>query len=326
MFRKLRGQVIRGFRGYPGGATQKMRGCLRDFLYFCLTMKKGLILRYLRVAVQVVVAAALTVWIASVSAAWFPEVGEWLQRLQFGPAVLGLSLTIVVLWLIVTSLFGRIYCSTVCPLGALQDVASRCRPKSRVYRWMRPLNSLRYGVLFVVAAAFALSITLPLLILDPFAVYANLVNVLAKVGPISLAGIVASIALIAVVSLMAWKSGRLWCDTFCPVGAALSLVSRHSVYRIDIDTDRCTNCRRCEYACKSRCINLDDHVADMSRCVVCFRCLSVCKDGAICYAPNKKRLSTPLMEKIDRAIPKAGPVSTANSECNKPIETPNKPL
>ena len=284
-------------------------------------MKTGIVLRYVRVAVQLVVAAILTMWIAGVTAAFIPEFGAWLQKVQFVSALMPFSLAIIVVWLIITLLFGRVYCSTVCPLGAWQDAAARLRPRSMVYRWMRPANSLRYGVLFAVAAPFALSMTIPLLILDPFAVYANMVNVIAKVGPISLAGIVVSIAMIAVISLMAWKSGRLWCNTFCPVGAALSLVSRHSVYRIDIDTDRCTNCRRCEYACKSRCINLDDHFADMSRCLVCLDCLSVCKDKAIRYTANKKRLSTPLMQKIDEAIPKAGPVSAANSECNKPLDS-----
>ncbi len=63
------------------------------------------------------------------------------------------------------------------------------------------------------------------------------------------------------------------CNTLCPVGTILGCVSRNSAMRIDIDTDRCIQCRRCEHVCKAECIDMQSHVVDMSRCVVCFDCL-----------------------------------------------------
>ena len=51
---------------------------------------------------------------------WF----GWLAKIQFLPAVLALNVGVVVLLIILTGVFGRIYCSVICPLGVFQDVAA----------------------------------------------------------------------------------------------------------------------------------------------------------------------------------------------------------
>ena len=51
---------------------------------------------------------------------WF----GWLAKIQFLPAVLALNLGVVLLLIALTWIFGRVYCSVICPLGIFQDVVS----------------------------------------------------------------------------------------------------------------------------------------------------------------------------------------------------------
>ena len=82
---------------------------------------------------------------------WF----GWMAKIQFLPALLALNLGGVVLLVLLTFIFGRIYCSVVCPLGVFQDIISWMagkRKKNR-FRYSKAVSWLRYGVLgiFVVA-------------------------------------------------------------------------------------------------------------------------------------------------------------------------------
>ena len=85
--------------------------------------------------------------------AWF----GWMAKIQFLPAVLALNAGVIVLLIVITLVFGRIYCSIICPLGVFQDIVSWIsgRRKKKKYRfsWSPAKSWLRYGVLglFVIA-------------------------------------------------------------------------------------------------------------------------------------------------------------------------------
>ena len=88
--------------------------------------------------------------------AWF----GWMARIQFLPAVLALNLGVVILLVALTLVFGRVYCSVICPLGVFQDVVSwingRRGKKSRMrFAWSPAKDWLRYGMLAVFIAALA---------------------------------------------------------------------------------------------------------------------------------------------------------------------------
>ena len=86
------------------------------------------------------------------------------------------------------------------------------------------------------------------------------------------------------IGVLAWKHGRTWCNTICPVGSVLGFFSRFSVFAPVIDTDKCRNCGLCGKQCKASCINMKEHQIDLTRCVACMDCIDTCKDGAIHYA------------------------------------------
>lgn len=248
-----------------------------------------------RVTIQSAIAFFITAALLNYGVAC-SAIGRCAETLQLVPAATGLALTVLAFWLAVTLMFGRIYCSSVCPLGALTDLASRLRPARRPFRYRRPLNALRAMAFLGLTALLVCRVAIAAEWLEPFGLYATVVIALTS-GRATLAAAIAA-AVTAVIATMAYRRGRLFCNSLCPLSAPLGFIARRSAFHIDINTDRCTQCRRCVDACKAECIDIQDHVADMSRCVVCFNCLPVCPDDAIAYTLSRHNLSDPLMQKI----------------------------
>ena len=247
---------------------------------------------------------------------WF----GWLARIQFLPAVLAGNFAVVSLLVIITLLFGRVYCSVICPLGIFQDVISwangRRKKKNRFrFSWSPAKNLLRYGTLAVFIAVMAAGFMSIAAIIAPYSMYGRIAgslfaplwqwgnNLLAWIaGRIdsyafygtevwlkSLPVLIVAIISFIIIFILAWKNGRTWCNTVCPVGSVLGLLSRFSVFRPAIDTEKCRNCGLCGRHCKASCINMKEHEIDYSRCVACFDCLDTCSEGAISYRPFWKK-------------------------------------
>ena len=106
---------------------------------------------------------------------------------------------------------------------------------------------------------------------------------------LSISSLLIAIITLAVIFVMAWKHGRTWCNTVCPVGTVLGLLSRFSLFKIRIDTAKCNGCGLCATKCKASCINSKEHAIDYSRCVDCFDCLGACKQKALVYNPSLKK-------------------------------------
>lgn len=298
-------------------------------------------LRYIRIVVSVVVFLLLSVGL-TLPLLMIPGVGHFLTSMQIGSAIAALSLTVFVVWTLITLVFGRIYCSTVCPMGTLMDLSSGVRRLSRrgrqrVYRWSEPNNALRYGALALVVACMIVGVTVVTNLLEPFSAFRQIIDgfivpilrkiipdpisneLMGQIGEVTVVSSIVATFIFAATVLIAYQNGRALCTTICPVGTVLGLISRYSILQIDIDTDLCTNCRRCEYACKAHCINLDDHRVDASRCVGCFDCLAACRDDAIHYTTDRKRLSQPMMEKIN-GMAKAAPEGEAEATMDSNIK------
>ncbi len=312
---------------------------------------KGLMNKFLKIARITLSLMFLLVLTAALTAAplAIPGVAQWMESIQFLPAVMTFSLAVFVSWLIITLVFGRIYCSTVCPVGTVMDIAACARQKisPRCYRYTFPTTRLKYLILILVLACLMAGyFTIPSII-DPYTAYNRICrdlfnpvfsfvsgtslpsplpwwNSVAAKAMTGWAGAsVAAITLVLVCSLAASK-GRLLCNTVCPVGTTLGFISRFSIFQIEIDTDKCIQCRKCVDVCKSCCINLNDHVVDGSRCVDCFNCINVCPNDAIHYTYRRKQLSIPMMQSVKPVLPEptlehSAPGNTCNSTTENPI-------
>lgn len=241
--------------------------------------------------------------------AWF----GWLAKMQFLPAVLALNVGVILLWVVLTLVFGRVYCSVICPLGVFQDVVSwfSGRRKKKKYRfsYSPAVSWLRYGVLGLFIIAMIAGIGSVVALLAPYSSYGRIVsnlfapvyqwgnNVLAyfaersdsyafyetSVWLKSLPTFIIAAGTFVVLVVLAWRNGRTYCNTICPVGTVLGFFSRYSLFRPEIDAEKCTNCSLCSRKCKAACINYKDHRIDYSRCVTCMDCIDSCKHGAISY-------------------------------------------
>ena len=247
----------------------------------------------------------------------------WMAKIQLLPAVLALNFAIVAALLLLTLLFGRVYCSVICPMGIMQDFISWVRKKFNKkarfrFSYSPAKNWLRYTILVIFVIGLILGAHSIVLLVAPYSAYgriaANLFAPLYQWGNNLLAyfaeragsyafyrvdvwikaasSFVIAIITLAVVGILAWKNGRTWCNTICPVGTILGFFSKFSFLAPVIDTEKCRNCGLCSKQCKASCIDIKNHEIDYSRCVVCMDCIDTCKDGAIRYEKRRKVSNT----------------------------------
>lgn len=213
----------------------------------------------------------------------------WMAGIQLLPAVLALNLAAILAILVLTFLFGRIYCSVICPLGITQDIVSwlrgRLKKKNRFrFRHRREMPWLRYGILAAFIALMLAGLGSIAALIAPYSTYGRIVSTILRPAPAT--AIVAGLSLVLIVAL-AWWDGRIWCNTICPVGSLLGLFSRISLFAPSIDTEKCRVCGLCGRQCKASCIDMAAHSIDTSRCVACMDCISNCEEGAIKYRLRK---------------------------------------
>lgn len=250
-----------------------------------------------------------------VSHAWW----GWLARIQFIPALLAFEAAVVVVLVLLTLLFGRVYCSVICPLGVFQDVVSHAagkRKKNR-FRYSPALSWLRYGMLALFVLSWAVGMYAGVAgigalfgLLEPYSAYGRMAshlfaplyrwgnNLLAYGAEQAdsymfyavdvwmkgvLITVVAAVTFL-VLFVLAWRNGRTWCNTVCPVGTVLGFFARFSWFKPVIDKSKCVNCNLCARNCKASCIHIKEHEIDYSRCVACMNCIGKCAKGAIRYA------------------------------------------
>ena len=243
-----------------------------------------------------------------------------LLNIQWIPALLSMNLIVLAILIVLSLLFGRIFCSVICPLGVYQDIISwktrffRKKKKHRMVYTKSP-DILRYSILAITVLVFIFGSSFLVLLLDPYSTFGRIISQLfrplvifanngiatlfSKMGnysihevkQVSFVPMVFGVALLFFykVTEMSWTKGRSYCNTICPVGTGLGILSKISVFRIKINESSCTSCGACERHCKSQCIDLKNLKVDDSRCVTCFNCVSACKNGSMKYELRYKK-------------------------------------
>lgn len=289
-------------------------------------------LRKIRIALALLFFVSITLLFLDFTGSIHAWLG-WMAKIQFLPAVLALNVGVVIFLVVLTLLFGRVYCSVICPLGVMQDIVSwiSSKRKKKKYRFSYSPEKkwLRYSVFALFVIAMIAGVGSFVALLAPYSSYGRIVqnlfsplyrwgnNFLAylaeradsyafyetEVWLRSLPTFIVAAVTFVVIFILAWRSGRTYCNTICPVGTVLGFISRFSLFRITIDSGKCNVCGLCSRKCKSSCIDGSKHEVDYSRCVACMDCVETCKHGAIRYQLRRRK---PLVHSVeDKTVDKS---------------------
>lgn len=242
----------------------------------------------------------------------------WMAKIQFLPAVLAVNAVVIIGLLLLTLVFGRIYCSVICPLGVMQDVLAKFNRRKNRFSYSPAMTWLRLSLLVVLVVAIALGLGSLVALLAPYSSYGRIATQLLQplyiwannglaglaehfdsyafygreVWLRSLPTLLIALATFVVIAVLAWRGGRTYCNTICPVGTVLGYVARFSWLKVYFDADKCRSCSLCSKNCKASCIDYTTHTVDYTRCVACGNCVDKCKFDALHYGHAKRQTSS----------------------------------
>jgi ferredoxin len=291
-------------------------------------------LKRIRVIVSIVFFLLISALFLDFTNTLSPAYTNYFTFLQFVPSLIkfisaaGIASTGFIVILILTALFGRVYCSSICPVGTLQDMFSFISKKfrrKRYFKLLKPANVLRYSFLSLSFIFFLSGSIFVINLLDPYSNFGRIYTQLFKplllncynftavtlekmnlywINPVEMRGgihytILFPAVFLLLVFTLSFFSGRLFCNTVCPVGSLLGLLSKISLFKIKIDEKNCISCKLCERACKSGCIDKKEKTVDFSRCVSCYNCFTVCPSEGLTYKFSYRRKRMEKDESID---------------------------
>lgn len=294
-------------------------------------------LRKIRQTLAIVMFVAISLLFLDISGALHHWLG-WTAKIQFLPSLLALNFTVIAVLIVLTLVFGRIYCSIICPFGIMQDIMARFRRKKNRYSYSPERRWLRYTVLALFVAAFILGAGSVVALIEPYSAFGRIMtnifrpayeagnNLLASIAEHyesyafysvdtwvrSMPTLIVAVATFVVIFTLAIYGGRTYCNTICPVGTILSFLARFSWMKIRFDEEKCRKCGKCSRNCKASCIDFREMKVDYSRCVVCGNCLRQCAFDALHYEAHTRVKA----DKPEKSVKK--------NEDNKPDEPDDK--
>lgn len=267
-------------------------------------------LKKLRITLAVIFSLLITLLFLDFTGAlhaWF----GWMAKLQFLPALLASNVIVVAAIVVTTLIFGRVYCSIICPLGVYQDGTSWIGEKIRKnhFRYRKNRKWLRYSIAIVFAVLLFLGLNWIAILIAPYSIYGRIAsNIFAPVYQSinnlfayfaerwgsyafyhvdvyikSLPIFIISLAYFIGITLSGMFFGRGYCNNICPVGTVLGIFSKYSLLKPHIDAEKCKSCGLCEKNCRCSAIDSKSKTIDYSKCVTCFNCIGKCNRGAISY-------------------------------------------
>ncbi len=173
----------------------------------------------------------------------------------------------------------RAYCSWVCPINLLTDLAA----------WLRKRLGVRTKILNVSRKARYVLAVLALVCSGAFGIAAfenvNFISLFAR-AVISLSASAFAIALL-IVLFEIFAGERMICSRLCPLGGFWAALSFFSVIRVRHEVSKCTMCGKCKAVCPEvqvlKMIGRENGRVS-SECISCGRCIDVCDDDALNFS------------------------------------------
>lgn len=198
--------------------------------------------------------------------------GTFIQKIFIG------TMTLLALTLLLSLIFRRSFCGTICPFGALQEFFGLLGKKIFRKRFTipnkidKPLRYLKYIVLLLTIIFAWKTAGLWVDPYDPWAAYGH---ISAGFSSLTSEYLIALIILI-VVLIGSMLYDRFFCKYLCPMGAVYGIISKFSPSKITRNKDKCINCSLCSKSCP---VNIDvahlDKVTS-AECLGCQSCVLSC--------------------------------------------------
>ena len=196
-----------------------------------------------------------------------------IQRMIINTSYIAVGIFIILI--ILTLLFGRFYCSCICPFGIIQEVFTLIFKKNnepvknRVYKYI--ISGITIGAVVFGGSSILIRY------IEPYTIFTSAMS-------ISIIGIIGVVFVLCIV----FFKNRYFCTNICPIGAILGIISKISLNKIYM-TDECISCGMCERNCPSGCIDAGENKVDNEICIKCLKCISVCPKNAIKYGRNRNK-------------------------------------
>jgi ferredoxin len=223
---------------------------------------------------------------------------------QFSPNLYGAGIASVrILGILVLSLlFGRVFCSVLCPLGTSQELFWRAGNflrgniragrkdrgrRRRVRSGYAAAPRIRYAAPLFTGLGLALSFSPLMAALDPLSNFGRGMGAFRAVTGGNALPFVLVLALPFVfILVLAFFRGRVFCR-WCPVGLTLGLLSPAAPFGMKVSS-RCVSCGICEKKCPAACMDSRLKRIDSDSCVLCFACAAACPGGNVSYGLRGK--------------------------------------
>lgn len=188
------------------------------------------------------------------------------------------TLVISALVLLLTLIFGAVFCSYVCPLGTIQEWIGKLGRKifKKRYNTFIPqklhgiLKYMRYVVLILTVVLTFNAARLIFADFDPYYAMYHFFTDEITIG---------SLIVLAVVLVSSLFIERPWCKYACPYGAVLGLVGKISIFKIKRKASACNNCTLCDKKCP---MNIEISKKKTIGDTHCIRCLDCTEDDNCC--------------------------------------------
>lgn len=200
--------------------------------------------------------------------------GQYLQRIYASSFVL---MGIIIL---LTLIFGRVFCSFLCPLGAIQEWIRALGRKLGIKKdlelpaWLdKYARYLKYIVLAVIVYFSFKAGDLVFRAYDPF-------NALMHLGE-EFDEKIAGYSILAVVLISALFSKNWWCRYFCPSGAFMGIIRKISPFKIKRNQKSCIGCGTCDKVCPAGLDVSNAKEVNSADCISCLGCVKNCPNSSL---------------------------------------------
>ncbi|RXK12856.1 quinol dehydrogenase ferredoxin subunit NapH [Halarcobacter mediterraneus] len=181
---------------------------------------------------------------------------------------------------------GRIFCSWVCPVNMVTDLANFIRRKlkfNQIEKKQPASRRLRY---YILVLALILSYVLGITAFE----FISPISIIHR-GIIFGMGLAwAAILVLFLFDLFILKNG--WCGHLCPLGGFYSIIGSFSLIRVKHDEQKCTVCMKCKEVCPESqvlwMVGKKSTQVLSGECTNCGRCIEVCDDDALNFSIRTK--------------------------------------